>query len=531
MIVRDIFSLNKDFKDFKIIAGSGGLDNEIKSVDIMEVPDGVYWVRQGDFIITTGYSLKKNDTTLENIVQMMVAKGAAALGVKLGRYIEEIPEKIIQYAEEHNFPIIYVPLASSYNSIISPILSKLMGDDNYEFHIIKEMRQELKILTGHNYNITSIASLVERYIGCDIYIFWENNLNIINESNSLNAINAKKAIKDNLSVLYQSDTFVEIKENESSYTVFKIKGLNSTLAFLCVDAKKGYMLTNTDIEIVKEALPVTAIYLLSNTNKTALFYKSTEDFYFSIMDGSYENDELKLQEEASYRNIDFNKSRYVWIIDSTISDSNDFARLEKKIVSLMQLHDIVFFYRRDNMRITFIVETLKLHSNIKLMELFYEKVIEDLSKSFKGHEFNIGISKICNSLKYINYAYEEAGFSLNMGKKLKNTGKAVYIYDDFMIYHLLYEMSGHPTLSKLYKNTIGRIKKHDEENNTELLKTVEALIECDFSISSTSDKLFIHRNTLYKRVNKINEILDSNIDKSENRLILQIALKLKEILE
>lgn len=531
MIVRDIFLLNKKFKDFKLIAGKGGLDNEIKNVDIMEVPDGVYWVEPGDFIITTGYSLKKNDTTLENIIQMMIAKGAAALGIKVGRYIDEIPEKILHYAEEHNFPIIFVPLASSYNSIMIPILSKLMGDDNYDIHVIREMRQELNILTKHSYNITTIANLISRYIGCEVYIFWENNLNIINENNNLNSINIKKIIKNDLPKLFQSDDSVEYNENDSKYIVFKVRSINVILAFLCIEIKDDRILTPTDIEIINEIIPEITIYLLSNSNKTTLFYKSLDDFYFSIIDGNYENYELKLREEASYRDIDFNKSRYVWIIDCTIKDPNEFIRFEKKIVSIMQMHDTIFFYRKENRRITFLVENNKLHSNIKLLESFYQKVVEDLIKSFKGQDFNIGISKICNKIKYINYAYEEASFALKIGKKLKKIESGVYLYDDFMIYHLLYEISGHPTLSKLYKNTIERIKKYDSDNNTELLKTLEALVEYDFGISQTSDKLFIHRNTLYKRVNKLNDILDSNVDKSENRLILQIALKLNEILE
>ena len=153
MKVKDIFKLNNDFKNFKILAGECGIENEIKSVDIMEVPDGVYWVKPGDFIITTGYTLAKNDTTIDYIVQMMIAKGAAALGIKLGRYIDEIPEKVIQYANENCFPIVYVPIAASYASVVRPILNKLVSDDNYDFHILRQIRQELRRLTIHNYNI------------------------------------------------------------------------------------------------------------------------------------------------------------------------------------------------------------------------------------------------------------------------------------------------------------------------------------------------------------------------------------------
>lgn len=529
MKVSDIFTLNSDFKDFKVLAGRGGLDNEIRNVDIMEVPDGVYWVNPGDLIITTGYCLKNNDTTLENIVQMLVTKEAAGLGIKVGRYIDEIPKKILLLADEYNFPIIFVPITSSYNSIVRPILNKLVSDENYDFFTLKEFKQELNRLTKHNFNITVITNLISKYIGHDIYLFWENNLNLVNENTNLKALSIKKVISEYTTELLSSEEVLKIEHNESSYKIFKIYGMNIVIAFLCVDLKNGKEFTDTDMEIIKEVIPFITVYLLSNSNKAKLYHKSLEEFFFSIIEGSYLDDELKLREEASYRNIDFNKSRYVWTIDSTIKNENDFIRFEKKIVSIFKMYDNIFCHKCYNKNLTFIIENKKLQSNAKLLEPFYEKLVSDLKKSFKDEEFTVGISKICNSLKYLNLAGEEAYFALKIGKKLKNRESGVYFYDDYMIYHLLYEISGHPTLSKLYKNTILRLKKYDSENNSELLKTLEVLIECDFSISQTSDKMFIHRNTLYKRVNKINDILESDIDKSENRLILQIALKLNEI--
>lgn len=153
----------------------------------------------------------------------------------------------------------------------------------------------------------------------------------------------------------------------------------------------------------------------------------------------------------------------------------------------------------------------------------------DLKKRFPAEHFSVGVGKTCHTLKHLNFAYEEALFALKIGKKLHAQQDGIYFYENFMIYHLLYEISGHPTLSKIYKNTIERIQKYDLENNTVLLKTLEMLVDCDFSISQTSDRLYIHRNTLYKRINKLNSLLDFDIDKSENRLILQIALKLHKI--
>lgn len=106
MKVRDLFDLNAEvFKEFRLLTGSGGLDNEIKDVVIMEVPDGIYWINPDNFIITTGYSLMTKEISIENMIQVLISRKAAALGIKIGKYIDNLPEEIINYANEHNFPI------------------------------------------------------------------------------------------------------------------------------------------------------------------------------------------------------------------------------------------------------------------------------------------------------------------------------------------------------------------------------------------------------------------------------------------
>lgn len=62
MKVREIFHLNSNFKSLKLLAGQNGLNKEIKDIEVVEIPDGVYWVNKGDLVITTGYFLHKERT-------------------------------------------------------------------------------------------------------------------------------------------------------------------------------------------------------------------------------------------------------------------------------------------------------------------------------------------------------------------------------------------------------------------------------------------------------------------------------------
>ena len=530
MLVKDLFILNKDFRKFKLLAGEKGLNNRIENVDIMEVPDGIYWVRPGDFIVTTGYSIKKGDTFLEYIVKTMINRKVAALGIKVGRFIQEIPKDILDIADKNDFPIIQIPSTTSYASIIRPILTRLENQDSYDLHLIKEVKKDLKDLMEKEGEISDIMDLISQYIGCETYLYLDRDLNIRNEYNDILGLNAKRVIENNLAEIYASKGYISLEEGNNNYTIFKIEGMDTILAFLCIIMDKGKKLTRTDEYIIEEVIPIIAITLLSYSNKAISDNININDFYFNVLEGRYINNEFKLQEEASYLDIDINSCRIVWILDFSIMDPDKYKELENRVLHIMKMENCAYFYQKHNKRLVFIMELDAPPEDIRILEGFFKGILIELKSIFADQVFNIGVSKICNNLKYLNYAYEEADFSLKIGKKL-DFGKMLFFYDDYMIYHLLCEIGDHPALLKIYRNTVKRLIDHDNKYNSELLHTVKVFIDNDFNINQAAEKLFIHRNTLYKRIEKINTILDFDINKSENRLLLQIALKFNEILD
>ena len=73
----------------EVIAGDSGLNNEITSVNVMEVPDIVDWVRPGEFLLTTAYSLADNLEEFNNLIPSFAERGVCGMGLKVKRYIKE----------------------------------------------------------------------------------------------------------------------------------------------------------------------------------------------------------------------------------------------------------------------------------------------------------------------------------------------------------------------------------------------------------------------------------------------------------
>ena len=95
-------------------------------------------------------------------------------------------------------------------------------------------------------------------------------------------------------------------------------------------------------------------------------------------------------------------------------------------------------------------------------------------------------------------------------------------YRRYILCELIYDS---PNAKLALIQRIKPLLAYDEEHNTQLLYTLETYFNnCQNSVK-TSKALFIHRNTLLYRLDRIAEILDLNYSDSEQMLTFQLALK------
>jgi len=111
-------------------AGHGGLTNHITNVNVMEVPDVNQWLRKGDLLLTTGYSIKDDPEAQERLIPTLARKGVSALAFKTRRYFDEIPEPMIRLSNEYDFPILELSQTFSYSQTISEVLLEILSENS-----------------------------------------------------------------------------------------------------------------------------------------------------------------------------------------------------------------------------------------------------------------------------------------------------------------------------------------------------------------------------------------------------------------
>jgi DNA-binding PucR family transcriptional regulator len=84
-------------------------------------------------------------------------------------------------------------------------------------------------------------------------------------------------------------------------------------------------------------------------------------------------------------------------------------------------------------------------------------------------------------------------------------------------------------LRDVYQDQIAHIDSYDQRKNTDLLDTLETYLECAGNLTKTSEKLFVHRNTLIQRLERLQSLCDIDLQERGNWLTLQVAIKVYKL--
>lgn len=113
MTVNDLTSC---YSGLNFLCGQSGRNAEITYIDVVEIPGGGSWISPGNFVITTGFFIR-SESDFEQLVISLIENKASGLGIKIGKYVKQIPESVITLAEANRFPILAIPLELRYRDI------------------------------------------------------------------------------------------------------------------------------------------------------------------------------------------------------------------------------------------------------------------------------------------------------------------------------------------------------------------------------------------------------------------------------
>ncbi len=150
--------------------------------------------------------------------------------------------------------------------------------------------------------------------------------------------------------------------------------------------------------------------------------------------------------------------------------------------------------------------------------------IVDMMRRDCGREVRVSYGTIVGELKEVSRSYKEAGLALDVGKIFFKEHQVI-AYSVLGIGRLIYQLP--IPLCKMFIEEIFKDKSPDEFDE-ETIITINKFFENNLNVSETSRQLYIHRNTLVYRLDKLQKATGLDLRVFEDAITFKIALMVVE---
>ncbi len=172
-----------------------------------------------------------------------------------------------------------------------------------------------------------------------------------------------------------------------------------------------------------------------------------------------------------------------------------------------------------------LVKEIRPNYDIREIEEIARGIADTISSEFYT-KVSIGIGSVVNNIKDLARSYKEAQVALEVGKVF-DTEKDIISYDNLGIGRLIYQLP--TTLCEMFLSEVFK-KGPLETLDKETLMTIQAFFENNLNVSETSRRLFVHRNTLVYRLEKIRKLTGLDLREFEHAITFKVALMVKKYL-
>ena len=172
-------------------------------------------------------------------------------------------------------------------------------------------------------------------------------------------------------------------------------------------------------------------------------------------------------------------------------------------------------------------------SQIKLVIHVYDQTTQDalilgeVATFLRQRQLVAGVSQTAYHLRNLSGRHQQAMKAMEMGLLLDGAGPLFY-YDTYSIYHCLELCAPQMSLLQLCHSAVLKLESYDRKNGTELLGTLHAYLSCHSNLSEAAASLYIHRNTLSKRLDKINDLIHVDFGDAETVFHLMFSYRILE---
>jgi purine catabolism regulator len=490
----------------RVVGGALGLDRPVRSVNVMEVPDIVEWVKPDELLLTTAYPLRDDPAALAALIPRLAARGLAGIALKPTRYIAATPPAMIEAADRLGFPLIELPADASFNEIINAVLSEILASQTVRLQRSAAIHDRFTAIVLSGGGLRQIAEALGDLIGRSIAI-----------------VDAAGAL------LWR--TAADLDPTEEAVVQLIQVGTERYGAILVRGGMAG--LGPEQLEAVEYAATVAALRQVQ-ARAVAEADRRFQAVCLEELVTGHVADRSVLMERAAAFAWDLAVPRAVLLAEveavagrpfSALAGTPEEGELRHRLVEAarVSLGSSAITWERSREIGSLVAASGGRIPGLREAGAAFQA---EAARRLPGGVVSVGIGRPAADPLRIDQSFNEARRALAIGRWSRGPGHLL-LFSDLGVDRLL---AGVPEaeVEAYCRSVLGPLEAHDLAHGTSLVRTLDTYLAMR-NVALAARQLFVHYNTLKNRLVKIEEISGPFLDDPERCLSLSLALRLRRI--
>jgi purine catabolism regulator len=494
----------------KLVAGHGGIKNHVTFVTISEAPDFYQWVYGGEFVLSTLYAFKDYPELRAPAYRELAKRGVAAIAIKTKRFFDEIPADLIEIANEYDLPLFEVERETKFRQIIQAITAELNNEQTNLLTEVERHYQELAEVALVSGDFDQLIRGFGRRRKCSVLCFRS-------DYKLLGSYPSKVNDADIATIAAELDAyqleFGEIRQNTTvaGWHVFPCVTRGQAIGFLVIADSSP--LSEKLTLMAKQLTTFLTLKLIDQLDMeqrtlTALF----DDILFKQ---NLKEDELRerlalhgLKRTGFYRVVIVREAQQ----STDVANNGLFRTACAKIRSV--LGEALLINKQDEAIFIAAGQQVDCSAPPVWSKQLGAEILSNQAPYCIGIGPSVALAGEIHSSYLIAQSTTRAGAAFHQG--------GLHYYSEFLARILLLSSIDTAENNYLHSMVTAPLLAQDQRYNTQLMKTLGALIFAD-DLEAAAATLFVHINTVRYRLNKVKQLTGYDFFAAKGRYTLTTA--------
>ncbi|HLX59452.1 MAG TPA: helix-turn-helix domain-containing protein [Ktedonobacteraceae bacterium] len=526
--VRNILSLLAS-RDVELVAGAEGLHRRVTWACRMRARLPAFEsVRGGELALLSLSQLRRLDETLPHLLDSLHKEGVAAVAVAAPS-LEALDQEAITLANQLRLPILLLPPSVILEEIEREVITFVVSFRGENERKATEISHELMQLSVQGVGMQGICERLAH--SCDRWIVMQDA---------------------GLQIRFQCAPpggkkmdFAELLTDES----LRHKGLTRIMIPILIRHEVvGYLsMIGEEREfdflerlILGQVSPILALEFARERERSEVESRYQAEALMDVLQGNYQQAEEMIA-RARLLGYDLTSMQVAAIFELS-PDEPDYAQGSLQLQWQRRLREELLrswpsaWISSEARRVIVLLPVMEgnKQSEAESEQAILTRLERALARTQQGNggmpAYSGGIGYIAGSVSDVSQSYQQAQQALEIGRRLFGNGK-LHSFAQLGIYRLLFHLYGQHELAAFYEETLGPLLDADTKSSIDPIGTLEGFFHFNGNLSETARAMHLHRNSLLYRLGRIEELLGHPLEDPELRLSLQIALKIRHLLE